>query len=255
MKEIYGNIHSIESCGTVDGPGVRMVIFFQGCPMRCQYCHNPDMLDFNVNNRMSVDEILDKYEGVKQFLKNGGITASGGEPLAQIEFLTELFKESKSRNIHTALDTSGILFNIDSHKEIDKLMKYTDLVLLDIKHIDSAEHNKLTGHTNENAIDFALYLNHKKIPVWIRHVVVPGITYSKNYLTKLGEFLCTLDNIQALDVLPYHNMAISKYAALGKEYKLKNTLPLTREQAVDARNIILSVMKEKKLELLNEEIN
>ena len=245
--QILGNIHSIESCGTVDGPGIRFVVFFQGCPLRCMYCHNPDTWDFNVNQKMSVEDILKKYNGVKEFLKNGGITATGGEPTAQIDFLIELFKSAKEKNIHTALDTSGILFNKTNTLKYDELIKYTDLVLLDIKHINSVQHHKLTGQVNENVLEFAKYLSNKKIPVWIRHVVVPNVTYNKTYLSKLGEFLATLNNIQALDVLPYHDMAIVKYENLRKEYPLKGIPALTKEQALDARNIILDAMRAAKV--------
>ena len=247
MADILGNIHSIESCGTVDGPGIRFVVFFQGCPMRCAYCHNPDTWDFNVNQKMSVDEILNKYDGVKEFLKNGGLTATGGEPLAQIDFLIELFKRAKAKNIHTTLDTSGITFNKENIKKFDELVKYTDLVMLDIKHIDTVSHHKLTGQNNYNILEFAKYLSIKKVPVWIRHVVVPNITYLKSQLTKLGEFLSTLDNIQALDVLPYHDMAVAKYENLGKEYPLKGVAPLTKEQALDARNTIIEAMRNAKM--------
>lgn len=243
MEKIYGNIHSIESCGTVDGPGIRFVVFVQGCPMRCKYCHNPDSWSCENNKKMSVDEILEKYDGVKEFVKSGGITVTGGEPLLQIDFVTELFKKAKEKNIHTALDTSGVLFNPNNTKQIDKLLKYTDLVLLDIKHIDSEEHKKLTGFPNENILKFAKYLSEKQIPVWIRHVVVKGITYDKKYLQELGEFLAQLKNIKALDVLPYHDMAIPKYHNLGIDYPLKNVEPTTKEEAIKARNIIFSAYK------------
>lgn len=245
--QILGNIHSIESCGTVDGPGIRFVVFFQGCPMRCLYCHNPDTWNYNVNKKMTVEEILEKYDKVKEFLKNGGLTATGGEPMVQIDFLIELFKQAKQKNIHTALDTSGILFNKNNTKKVDELLKYTDLVLLDIKHIDSIEHNKLTGHPNTPVLEFAQYLSNKKIPVWIRHVVVPTITFNKKYLSALGEFLATLNNIQALDVLPYHDLAIPKYENLNQPYKLKGIPPLTKAQAMEARNTILEAMKMAKM--------
>ncbi len=251
MAQILGNIHSIESCGTVDGPGIRFVVFFQGCPMRCAYCHNPDTWDFNVNKKMSVEEILKKYDGVKEFLKNGGLTATGGEPLAQMEFLIELFKAAKAKNIHTTLDTSGVTFNTNNIEKFDELMKYTDLVMLDIKHIDPIAHHKLTGQQLAPVLDFANYLSNKKIPIWIRHVVVPTITNGKPSLVKLGEFLSTLNNIQALDVLPYHDMAIAKYENLGKEYPLKGIPPLTKEQALEARNIILDSMRAAKLNQQN----
>ena len=243
MTEIYGNIHSVESCGTVDGPGIRFVVFTQGCPLRCQYCHNPDSWDFKENQKMSVEEIIEQYEGVKEFCA-GGITVTGGEPMAQPEFLTELFKQCKERNIHTALDTSGIYFNRENTQKIDELLKYTDLVLLDIKHIDDEEHKKLTKHSNKNILDFARYLSETNKPVWIRHVVVPGITFKEEYLKKLGQFLAELHNIKALDVLPYHDMAIPKYENLGIDYPLKGVPPLTHDEAKKARNIIIEAIKE-----------
>lgn len=243
MEEIFGKIHSIETCGTVDGPGVRFVVFMQGCPMRCMYCHNPDTWEINAGEKITTTQIIEKYEGVKEFCK-GGITVTGGEPLVQVEFVTELFKIAQEREIHTALDTSGVLFNRNGKEKIDELLKYTSLVLLDIKHIDDGEHKKLTGHSNKNILDFARYLSEIGKPVWIRHVVVPNITYNEEYLIKLGEFLSKLKNIKALDVLPYHNMAIPKYKELGIEYKLMGTKPLTKEEAINARNIILSAMKQ-----------
>lgn len=243
MTEIYGNIHSVESCGTVDGPGIRFVVFTQGCPLRCQYCHNPDSWDFKENQKMSVEEIIEQYEGVKEFCA-GGITVTGGEPMAQPEFVTELFKQCKERNIHTALDTSGIYFNRENTQKIDELLKYTDLVLLDIKHIDDEEHKKLTKHSNKNILDFARYLSETNKPVWIRHVVVPGITFKEEYLKKLGQFLAELHNIKALDVLPYHDMAIPKYENLGIDYPLKGVPPLTHDEAKKARNIIIEAIKE-----------
>ena len=245
MSNILGNIHSIETCGTVDGPGVRFVVFTQGCPMRCQYCHNPDTWSVDINKQMSAQEVLNQYESVKEFCK-GGITVTGGEPLMQTEFVTELFKAAKEKNIHTALDTSGILFNPENTSHIDELLKYTDLVLLDIKHINDEEHKKLTTHSNKNILAFAKYLSNKKKPMWVRHVVVPGINDKEEYLTKLGEFIGKLNNVKALDVLPYHNMAIPKYENLGIEYKLKGVPPLTKEEAILARNIILDAYKRTK---------
>ena len=245
-EKIYGNIHSLESCGTVDGPGIRFVVFMQGCPMRCQYCHNPDSWTTDLNKKMSVDEILEKYEGVKEFLRNGGLTVTGGEPLMQIDFVTELFKKAKEKQIHTALDTSGILFSRNNTEKIDELLKYTDLVMLDIKHIDDEEHKKLTGCSNKNIFDFAKYLSEKDIPMWIRHVVVPQITYNEKYLTQLGEFLATLKNIKALDVLPYHDMAMPKYENLGIDYPLKGIPPLNKDEALKARDIIFRAYKQNK---------
>lgn len=240
---IKGNIHSIETCGTVDGPGIRFVIFMQGCPLRCQYCHNPDTWQTDTNKLMTVDEIMQKYDGVKEFVQSGGITVTGGEPLLQIDFVTELFKVAKAHGIHTALDTSGITFNSENTENINNLLKYTDLVLLDIKHIDDAEHKKLTGASNKNILAFAQFLSEKQIPVWIRHVVVKDITLNEKYLKELGCFLKTMKNIKALDILPYHNMAIPKYGALGINYPLKNTPPTTKEEAIWARDIILQNMR------------
>lgn len=242
MSEILGKIHSIESCGTVDGPGIRFVIFTQGCPLRCQYCHNPDSWEYNTDNLMSVEEILHQYNGVKEFC-TGGITVTGGEPLVQIEFVTELFRQAQEKGIHTALDTSGLLFNRNNTEKIDELLKYTSLVMLDIKHIDDEEHKKLTMHSNKNILEFAKYLSEKNIPTWIRHVVVPEITYKEEYLIKLGEFLATLKNIKALDVLPYHDMAVPKYENLGLSYPLEGVPPLSHDEALKARNIIIQALK------------
>ena len=239
MSDIIGNIHSIETCGTVDGPGIRFVIFTQGCPMRCLYCHNPDSWEISSEQKKyTVKEILDQYNSIKEFCK-GGITVTGGEPLVQIEFVTELFKEAHNKNIHTALDTSGILYNPNNTSKTDKLLEYTDLVLLDIKHIDENKHLKLTNHSNKNILAFAKYLSDINKPVWIRHVVVPSLNDDEESLTKLGEFLSTLNNVKALDVLPYHNMAIPKYERLGIEYPLKEIPPMTKENAIKARDIII----------------
>ena len=244
---ILGNIHSIETCGTVDGPGIRFVLFMQGCPMRCLYCHNPDSwIQQNAQKIMTVEEVLTQYESVKEFCK-GGITVTGGEPLMQTDFLTDLFKNAKLKNIHTALDTSGVLFNPGNTKKIDELLTFTDLVLLDIKHIDSEEHKKLTGHGNDNILAFAKYLSDINKPVWIRHVVVPSINDKEEYLEKLGQFLAELKNIKALDVLPYHNMAIPKYEQLGIEYKLKDILPLTKDDAIKARNVIIKSIQKQRI--------
>lgn len=241
-EKILGNVHSIESCGTVDGPGIRFVVFMQGCPMRCQYCHNPDSWEIGVGQKMSVLDIISRYEGVKEFCK-GGITVTGGEPLLQMDFVTELFRVAKEKKIHTALDTSGITFTQENVGKFDTLMQYTDLVLLDIKHIDDEEHKKLTSHSNKNILAFAKYLSDLKKPMWIRHVVVPGITFNQEYLFELGKFLKSLKNITALDVLPYHSMAVSKYKNLGMEYPLESTPQLTKEEALQARNWIVEGFK------------
>ena len=235
-----GYIHSTESFGTVDGPGVRFVVFFQGCPMRCLYCHNPDTWAFGRGTEKTAAELMAEFDSYKEFLKSGGITATGGEPLAQPEFLAELFTLAKSKGVHTCLDTSGAVYSPENHELIDRVLSATDLVMLDIKHIDTHEHKKLTGHGNENILAFAEHLRELKIPVWIRHVVVPDITDKPEYLEKLGEYLASLDNLKALDVLPYHDMAKPKYAELGIDYPLADTPPLPREAAINAKNLILN---------------
>lgn len=243
---MLGNIHSIESFGTVDGPGIRMVIFMQGCPMRCQYCHNPDTWSYDENQKMSVDEILKKYDGIKEFLKNGGITITGGEPLSQIDFVTELFKKAKEKNIHTALDTSGVTFSPNNTEKIDELLKYADLVMLDIKHIDDEKHKTLTGFSNKNILEFAKYLSEKEKPMWVRHVVVPTLTNNEEDLTQLGKFMAHLKSLKALDILPYHNMAVPKYENLGIEYPLKDLPPLTKEEALKAKLDVFKAYKHEK---------
>ncbi len=237
-KNLKGNIHSVETFGTVDGPGIRMVVFLQGCPMRCRYCHNPDTWEYSDNQQLSVDDILSKYNSIKEFLRNGGITLSGGEPLLQIDFVTELFKAAKSYNIHTALDTSGILFDKNNTSKFDELIKYTDLVLLDIKHINDEEHKKLTNFSNKNCLSFAEYLSDNNVPVWIRHVLVPGITDKEEYLKSLGLFLTSLKNIKAIDILPYHDMAKEKYKKLNIKYPLENIRTATKDDVIKATKIL-----------------
>lgn len=238
-----GYVHSIESCGTVDGPGLRLVVFLQGCPMRCLYCHNPDTWEPHKGQKMSIEEILNEYDKKKSFYTNGGITLTGGEPLMQMEFVTELFKACNQRAIHTCLDTSGITFNPEDTSSFDELMKYTSLVMLDIKHIDPDEHFILTKQKNDRILAFARYLSDNDIPVWIRHVVVPGITQNDEYLFRLGEFIGELKNVKALDVLPYHVMGVSKYESMGLDYPLKGVEPLSQEDAIKARNVIIKGMK------------
>lgn len=238
-----GKIHSLETFGTVDGPGVRFVVFFQGCPMRCQYCHNPDTWNIEDGEEMSADEIITRFERNRSFYQTGGITATGGEPMLQLDFLTELFTKAKEKGIHTCLDTSGIIFPENNPetaklKQIEDLMSVTDLVMLDIKHIKDEEHQKLTGQSNRNVLAFARYLDSIGKPVWIRHVVVPGITFDEKELTELGKFLKTLHNVEKLEVLPYHSMGKVKYDNLGMDYILKDTPQLTKAEAKEAEEII-----------------
>ena len=240
---MYGFIHSTESFGTVDGPGVRFVIFLQGCPMRCKYCHNPDTWKMNTGTVRSAQSLIQDYERNKAFYARGGITVTGGEALMQIDFLLELFALAKEKGIHTCLDTSGITYKPGAssyNEKLDRLMDLTDLVLLDIKHIDADAHKDLTGHDNAGILVFAKYLAEKQVPVWVRHVVVPGITDEPGALARLGAFLASLPNVKALDVLPYHVMGVSKYAELGIDYPLQGVPAATVQQAKDAKQIILS---------------
>ena len=232
---IKGRIHSTESFGTVDGPGVRFVVFFQGCPLRCKYCHNPDTWDFSGGREVTADELMKEYDSYKEFLKSGGITATGGEPLAQPEFLTELFRLAKSKGVHTCLDTSAGCYDPDSHSKIDEALKYTDLVMLDIKHIDDAAHKQLTGHTNRNILAFAEHIRELGIPVWIRHVVVPGLTDNDQWLDRLGEHVSQYSVVEKIEILPYHTLGEYKYEKLGINYPLKGTEPLKAERANEIR--------------------
>lgn len=226
---MIGNIHSVESCGTVDGPGIRYVVFTQGCLLRCQFCHNPDTWGIGEGKDITVDEIVNDLKAYLPFIKasNGGITVSGGEPLLQIPFVTALFKACKKLGISTALDSSGGCFSERPEflKELDGLLKYTDLVLLDLKHIDTDKHKRLTGKHNEHILTFAHYLSDKKIPVWVRHVLVPSITDSNEDLAKLGEFISTLSNVKKIEILPYHKLGVYKWETLGLQYPLEGIEP------------------------------
>ena len=239
---MIGRIHSIETFGAVDGPGVRFIVFFQGCPMRCAYCHNPDTWDVNGGTEMSVDEIYKKFERNKAFYEKGGVTASGGEPMMQIDFLTELFTRFHNEGVHTCLDTSGIMFTEENEK-IDKLLAVTDLVMLDIKQISREKHKELTGHYNDGILAFAKYLSDKGKKIWVRFVCVPGLTDDEEDLKEYGKFLSGLKNLEALDVLPYHTMGVKKYEALNIPYRLEGLKPASSEYASNKKTIILSAMK------------
>ena len=244
---MVGKIHSFFAGGTVDGPGIRYVIFLKGCPLRCLYCHNPDTwTDINAelfDSRDVVKEAL-RYKGY--FKTGGGVTITGGEPLMQIEFVTEVFKLLKEENVHTALDTSGILFdkdNIECVKKFDELIKYTDLVLLDIKHIDNEKHIELTGKPNSNVLNFAKYLSDNGKHMWIRHVLVPNYTLNDEYLIKTKKFIDSLMTVDKIEVLPYHTMGIVKYQNLGIPYRLEGTRVPTKEEVRHAK-YLLGVIKD-----------
>lgn len=233
-----GYIHSLESFGSVDGPGVRFVIFTSGCAMRCQFCHNPDTWKMQSGTQYTADELLDKAMKYRAYWgSKGGITVSGGEPLLQIDFLIELFRKAKEAGIHTTLDTSGNPFTreepfFDKFKE---LMKYTDLILLDIKQIDDEQHKILTGHSNQNILDMAKCLSDIGKPVWIRHVLVPERSDKDEYLERLHDFISGLSNVEKVEVLPYHTLGTFKWKELGMEYPLEGINPPTKERVENAK--------------------
>ncbi len=238
-----GYIHSTESFGTVDGPGIRYVIFMQGCPMRCLYCHNPDTWEMRAGREIDVETVLREFNKNRAFYRDGGITVTGGEPLLQVDFLIELFRAAKKDEIHTCIDTSGITYsrtNTEYVKKLDELMGYTDLVMLDIKHIDSERHIALTGKDNKSVLDFARYLEEKDVPLVIRHVVTEGYTDGEEHLYELGMFIGRLRNLKALDVLPYHSMGEKKYEEMGIYYPLHGMRTLDKSAAERAKNIIMS---------------
>lgn len=210
--------------------------------MRCQYCHNPDTWSAKGGSRMTADELLELYEHNKTFYKNGGITATGGEPLLQLSFLTELFEKAKERGIHTCLDTSGIVYRKERQEEFDRLFQVTDLVLLDIKHSDPTGHKELTGQEQKPVLEFAKALEQASIPVVIRHVVVPGFTDKKEELEQLGRMIAPLRNLKGLEILPYHTMGKTKYESLQIPYPLEGVEALDKEKASEAKKIILETI-------------
>lgn len=247
-----GRIHSLESFGTVDGPGVRFVVFVQGCPMRCAYCHNPDTWAMTGGKIMEASEIIEQYERNIAFYKNGGITVTGGEPLMQVDFLIELFTLAKEKNIHTCIDTSGIAYKPDNTafiEKLDRLMTLTDLVMLDIKHIDPEKHKELTQQPNDGILAFCEYLNDRQVDVWIRHVVVPTITDDDTYLYKLGYFIGQFTNVKALDILPYHTMGKPKYEQLGMEYKLDGIPAMDKNKVIEKKQVVLQGIKDRRADM------
>ena len=247
-KVIKGNINSIETFGAVDGPGVRYIVFLQGCPMRCLYCHNPETWAAKTKGsyyETPFDTFNKAWRYHNYWRNGGGITVSGGEALMQIDFVTELFRLCKEKNVHTALDTSGQPFKTDKAwlKKFWDLMQVTDLFILDIKHIDPKKHKELTGFDNENILKMAEYLAQNGKKMWIRHVLVPGITADEKELKKLRGFLDSLrrinpDCIDRVEVLPYHTLGIAKYEKLGIEYKLKDVNPPDDSQIKLAQKIL-----------------
>ncbi|MBO4636207.1 MAG: pyruvate formate lyase-activating protein [Clostridiales bacterium] len=236
-----GYIHSLESFGSVDGPGVRYIIFFSGCPMRCQFCHNPDTWKMTDGDEYTADELIEKALRYRSYWGDeGGITVSGGEPLLQIDFLLELFKKAKEKGINTCIDTSGAPYTEEEpfYSKFTELMKYTDLVMLDIKHIDPEGHKILTKCDNGNILSLAQKLSDMGIPMWIRHVLVPQRNDRDDYLLKLREFIDTLKTVKKVEVLPYHTLGVHKWQTLGIPYELEGIDPPTGERIANARKIL-----------------
>lgn len=239
-QAVIGSIHSTENFGTVDGPGVRFIVFTQGCRMRCQFCHNPDTWKIGGGKERSTDDILAEALRYKTYWgKDGGITVSGGEPLLQMEFLIDLFKKAKAAGVHTTLDSCGKPFTREEpfFSQFEELMKYTDLILFDIKHIDDEQHKVLTSLGNSNILEMAKYLSEINQPVWIRHVLVPQRTDYDEYLIRLSDFIKTLSNVQKVEVLPYHTMGLYKYQEMGIPYPLEGIETPTTERVENAMSM------------------
>lgn len=241
IKEMAGYVHSLESFGSVDGPGVRFVIFLAGCSMRCQFCHNPDTWKMETGTKYAPEELLKKAVRYRSYWgEEGGITVTGGEPLLQIDFLIELFREAKKQGIHTTIDTSGNPFTKegDFFEKFQELMKYTDLIMLDIKHMNEDAHKKLTGKTNTNILELARYLDEIKKPIWIRHVLVPERTDYDEALWELSDFIHSLHNVEKIEVLPYHTLGAYKWKELGITYPLEGIDPPEKSRIENAEKIL-----------------
>ncbi len=238
---MIGRIHSFESFGTVDGPGIRYVVFLQGCPLRCQYCHNPDTWEAG-GKEYSAEQVVSQALRYKNYFgEQGGVTVTGGEPLLQIDFVLELFTLLKAKGVHTCVDTSGFTFRkkdaacVDKH---EKLLAVTDLFLLDIKHIDDGKCRALTGQSNQNTLDFAEFLSEKGKKTWIRQVLVPGLTDDEADLKKTRAFIDGLKTVERVEVLPYHTMGRVKYEKLGLSYPLDGVDAPSKEKVVNAKRIL-----------------
>jgi pyruvate formate lyase activating enzyme len=232
----YAKVHSVESFGTVDGPGIRFVLFLQGCHLQCKYCHNRDTWDMKGGSYKSLDEIFNKIMNYKNYIcPNGGVTITGGEPLLQAKFIFELFTKLRKQNIHTCIDTSGM---VALTEDIKKVLSVTNLVLLDIKHIDREKCKKLVGFSNKLELDFAKYLNDNHIPMWIRQVLIPGYTDDEQDLLKLKDFIASLKMVQKVELLPYHDMGKFKWKKLGMKYELEGVRPANSQDIKHAKKIL-----------------
>lgn len=233
-----GRIHSFESFGTVDGPGIRFIVFTQGCPLRCLYCHNPDTWSTDEGKEYTVDEVVERILKYRNYIKSGGVTVSGGEPLLQLDFVIELFKRLKKEGLHTCCDTSGYVFISSLLPKFEELLKVCDLFLLDLKHIDPEKHHKLTAVRQDNVLNFARFLSDHKHPMWIRHVLVPGYSDNKEDLIRLRKFIETLQSVEKIEILPYHTMGVNKYKMMGMDYPLEHVLPPEKASVELAKAIV-----------------
>ncbi len=240
-----GYISKLETFGLVDGPGIRFVIFLQGCKMRCKYCHNPETWAMEGGQEWTAQDLFNRAYRYKNYWKdNGGITISGGEALLQMEFVTELFALAKEKGVQTCLDTSGNPFSRDPEylEKFDKLMELTDIFMLDIKEMDGEKHKALTGHDNANILDLARYLSEHGKEMWIRHVLVPGLTDDEADLKALDAFVATLDSVTKVEILPYHTLALGKWMELGIPYPLDG-VPTPTEEEVQRAEALLHIEK------------
>lgn len=240
-NDILGRVNALETFGLVDGPGVRFVVFLQGCNMRCKYCHNPETWDKNTGEEWTPKALFDRaFRYHKYWKDNGGITVSGGEPLLQIDFVTEFFRLAKEKNIHTTLDTCGQPFSNDKEflEKFDELLKYTDLVMLDIKEFDEEKHKALTGHKNSNIKEMAQYLSDHNVKMWIRHVLVPGLTDDEQGLIDLNSFIKQLKSVEKVEILPYHTLGLMKWEKLKLPYPLEGVKTPTHEEIDRAEKLL-----------------
>ena len=232
----YAKVHSIESFGTVDGPGIRFVLFLQGCSLECKYCHNRDTWDINGGEYKSLDDIFDKVMRYKNYIcRNGGVTVTGGEPLLQYKFLIQFFKKLKKQKIHTCIDTSGM---VALTPDIKELIELTDLFLLDIKHIDPKKCKDLVGVSNKLELEFARYLSDNNKHMYIRQVLIPGITDDEKDLLKLKDFINSLKTVDKVELLPYHTMGKYKWKELGLKYQLEDIPDATEDDINKAKKIL-----------------
>ncbi len=247
---LKGYIHSIETYGTVDGPGVRFVVFMQGCPLRCQYCHNPDTWFIKNGKEIDSEQLINQIKRVIPYMQfsGGGMTISGGEPTMQKDFVVELLKRSKEEGIHTALDTSGFI----QLEDAKKILEYTDLVLLDIKHISKEKHKQITGVSNEPTLELAKYLHDNNIPFWIRYVLVPGLTDNPDDIKSLKAFIDTIPSVQKIEVLPYHTLGKYKWEKLGLEEPLVGIESPSEKQVKEVENILTKSLNEHRFTTINK---